>query len=84
MQQLLPKNTAENILARLCANFPGLINGNDEVPGAELVDWLTNEFYGLTNPTRTEATLRLRGVLETWAEFGSPEDDDANEAGYGL
>lgn len=74
----LATNTAENILARLVANFPGLLNGEDEVPGAELVDWLSDEFYGIdeANP--------LFKLLKDRAENGSPEDDEQNEAGYAF
>ncbi len=36
---------AKDILDRLAANFPGLVNGDEEVPGAEVVEWLSNEFH---------------------------------------
>lgn len=59
--------SAECILLRIVANFPGLVDGETEVPGAELVEWVANEVHGLqeTNP---ELYLQLKA----WAEDTIP------------
>lgn len=67
---------ARDIILRMVANFPGLVLDQDEcdaagkdieVPGAELVEWLTNEFV----------TCRAIGDTELakWAEDGSPDGE---------
>jgi hypothetical protein len=58
---------AKDILLRMAAAYPGLVNGTDEVPGAELVEWVSNEFHALSGDAE----------LDERAKYGSPFTDDA-------
>lgn len=61
-RKALTGEVARSIILRMVANFPGLVD-DTEVSGADLVEWVGNEIYGLL----PDAELKDR------AKNGSPE-----------
>lgn len=80
----MPSNEAECILARLVANFPGILPYSDgherldgdgsalEVNGGDLVEWISAELAGLDDPGE------LGKLLHDRAEEGTPVDDNGD------
>lgn len=58
---------AKDMLLRLSAAFPGFVT-DENVPGTDLVEWLSNEFFYLLETGQGEE-LRERAL------HGSPPDD---------
>lgn len=71
-----PLGSAESILARLVASFPGLMDGEQDVNGGDVVDFLTREFDAIYSESPLGILLMDRFLN------GSPGDDRLNEAGY--
>jgi hypothetical protein len=67
----MPKNRAEDILARFCANFPHVLAGamgkEDHAPVAE---WFSNELFGLLG-----GGSQLEFLLIDRSERGTPLDE---------
>lgn len=62
-------NSARDVLLRMVANFPGLYDGETEVGGADLVEWMTNEIEA----------LKPDGEMHARAVNGSPTGDGKKE-----
>jgi hypothetical protein len=56
----------KSIILRMAANFPGLYDGEQEVPAADLVEWMSNEIWA----------IRADRELAGYAILGSPSDEE--------
>ncbi len=58
-----------DIVLRMAANFPGLVDGDDKVNGGDLTEWLSNEIYDLSVCDGIVAALFVDR-----AKNGTPDD----------
>ena len=56
-----------DMVLRCVANFPGLVLEAEEVNGADLVEWWTQELHAIRSQ---DAAINVR------AYFGSPEEEE--------
>lgn len=59
-----------DVILRLVANFPGFVT-DEEVNGADLVDWLSNEILYLSQDPELDQEMRNRALT------GTPDDDES-------
>lgn len=70
MSQTRRNREARDMVLRMVANFPGLVTDEEDVNGADLVDWISNEVHHMST---NDPELIDR------AKNGTPCDEEESE-----